>query len=41
MADEFIACTLYRVMKTKDFVLNLNKKNVSVRVGGDICLLQN
>lgn len=39
--DELIAGTQYQVLKTKDFVLKLNKKDSCVRIGGDICLLQN
>lgn len=41
LPDEFIAGTQYQVVKTKDFVLKLNKKDGCVRIGGDICLLQN
>lgn len=39
--DELIAGTQYQVLKTKDFVLKLNKKDSCVGIGGDICLLQN
>lgn len=39
--DELTAGTQYQVLKTKNFVLKLNKKDGCVRIGGDICLLNN
>lgn len=35
------AGTQYQVVKTKNFVLKLNKKDGFVRIDGDICLLNN
>lgn len=39
--DELTAGTQYQVLKTKNFVLKLNKKDGCVRIGGDICPLNN
>lgn len=39
--DELTAGTQYQVVKTKNFVLKLNKKDCCVRIGDDNCLLKN